>query len=104
MTEMQMRRERRDADIIAGAAMIIAALDDYQAAYPTATGARIRRYVYELLDASGIKMDDLQERRHTISQAIGELTCEFGTRQLRAERAELAQIRSRGRVARVDEH
>ena len=32
MTEMQMRRVRRDADIIAGAAMIIAALDDYQPA------------------------------------------------------------------------
>ena len=49
-------------------------------------------------------MDDLQKRRHTISRAIAELTCEFGTRQLRAERAELARIRSRGRVARVDEH
>ena len=41
MTEMQrLRRERRDADIIAGAAMIIAALDDYQAAYPTSTGGQ----------------------------------------------------------------
>ena len=30
MTEMQrLRRERRDADIIAGAGMMIAALDDY---------------------------------------------------------------------------
>ena len=46
MTEMQrLRRERRDADIIAGAAMIIAALDDYQAAYPTATGSKTRRHV-----------------------------------------------------------
>lgn len=104
MTDMRIRREQRNAKIIAGATIIITALDDYQTAYPTATGARIRRYVYELLDASGIKMDDLQKRRHTISRAIAELTCEFGTRQLRAERAELARIRSRGRVARVDEH
>ena len=57
MTEMQrLRRERRDADIIAGAAMIIAALDDYQAAYPTATGSKARRHVYSMLEACGIKI------------------------------------------------
>ncbi len=64
MTDMQrLRRERRDADIIAGAAMIIAALDDYQAAYPTATGAKARRHVYSLLEACGITMDDVESRR-----------------------------------------
>lgn len=47
----------------AGAAMIIAALDDYQAAYPTATGAKARRHVYSLLEACGITMDDVESRR-----------------------------------------
>lgn len=73
MTEMQMRRARRDADIIAGAAMIIAALDDYQAAYPTATGSKARRHVYNLLEA-----------------------CEIGRRQLAEDRADLARLRGRG--------
>ena len=93
MTEMQMRRARRDADIIAGAAMIIAALDDYQAAYPTATGAKARRHVYSLLEACGIKMDDVESRRTATNWAMARLACEIGRRQLRRERDELARIR-----------
>lgn len=96
MTKMQKeRRERRNTDIITGAAIIIAALNDYQAVYPTAKNANIRRYVYDLLDAIGIKMDDLKKRRHEVSQTIAELTCESGVRELRAERAKLARLRGR---------
>lgn len=94
MTEMQrLRRERRDADIIAGATMIIAALDDYQAAYPTATGAKARRHVYSLLEACGITMDDVESRRTATNWAMARLACEIGRRQLRRERDELARIR-----------
>lgn len=97
MTEMQrLRRERRDADIIAGAAMIIAALDDYQAAYPTATGSKARRHVYSLLEACGIKMDDVEGRRHTVSLAMAEMACEIGRRKLAEDRADLARLRGRG--------
>lgn len=83
MTEMQMRRERRDADIIAGAAMIIAALDDYQAAYPTATGSHARRHVYAMLDACGITMDDVQDRRDAADKAHAEIACGVGRCQVR---------------------
>lgn len=94
MTEMQrLRRERRDADIIAGAAIIIAALDDYQAAYPTATGSKARQHVYSLLEACGIKMDDVESRRTATTWAMARLACEIGRRQLRRERDELARIR-----------
>lgn len=94
MTDMQrLRRDRRDADIIAGAAMIIAALDDYQAAYPTATGSKARRHVYSLLEACGIKMDDVESRRTATNWAMARLACEIGRRQLRRERDELARIR-----------
>lgn len=94
MTDMQrLRRDRRDADIIAGAAMIIAALDDYQAAYPTATGAKARRHVYSLLEACGITMDDVESRRTATNWAMARLACEIGRRQLRRERDELARIR-----------
>ena len=94
MTEMQrLRRERRDADIIAGATMIIAALDDYQAAYPTATGSKARRHVYSLLEACGITMDDVESRRTATNWAMARLACEIGRRQLRRERDELARIR-----------
>ena len=82
MTEMQMRRVRRDADIIAGAAMIIAALDDYQAAYPTATGTKARRHVYSLLEACGITMDDVESRRTATTWAMARMACEIGRRQL----------------------
>ena len=94
MTDMQrLRRDRRDADIIAGAAMIIAALDDYQAAYPTATGTKARRHVYSLLEACGITMDDVESRRTATNWAMARLACEIGRRQLRRERDELARIR-----------
>ena len=97
MTEMQrLRRERRDADIIAGAAMIIAALDDYQAAYPTSTGAKARRHVYSLLEACGIKMDDVESRRTATNWAMARLDCEIGRRQLAEDRADLARLRGRG--------
>lgn len=97
MTEMQrLRRERRDADIIAGAAMIIAALDDYQAAYPTATGAKARRHVYSLLEACGITMDDVESRRKDNNWAMARLACEIGRRQLAEDRADLARLRGRG--------
>lgn len=47
MTEQQkLHRDRRDADIIAGAVLIITALDDYEATYPSATGAKARRNIY----------------------------------------------------------
>lgn len=97
MTEMQrLRRERRDADIIAGAAMIIAALDDYQAAYPTATGSHARRCVYSLLEACGITMDDVESRRTDANWAMARLACEIGRRQLAEDRADLARLRGRG--------
>ena len=97
MTEMQrLRRERRDADIIAGAAMIIAALDDYQTAYPTSTGAKARRHVYSLLEACGIKMDDVESRRTATNWAMARLACEIGRRQLAEDRADLARLRGRG--------
>ena len=97
MTEMQrLRRERRDADIIAGAAMIIAALDDYQAAYPTSTGAKARRHVYSLLEACGIKMDDVESRWTATNWAMARLACEIGRRQLAEDRADLARLRGRG--------
>ena len=97
MTEMQrLRRERRDADIIAGAAMIIAALDDYQAAYPTSTGAKARRHVYSLLEACGIKMDDVESSRVATNWAMARLACEIGRRQLAEDRADLARLRGRG--------
>ena len=97
MTEMQrLCRERRDADIIAGAAMIIAALDDYQAAYPTATGAKARRHVYSLLEACGITMDDVESRRTATNWAMARLACEIGRRQLAEDRADLARLRGRG--------
>ena len=74
MTEMQrLRRDRRDADIIAGAAMIIAALDDYQAAYPTATGSKARQHVYSMLGACGITMDDVESRRTATNWAMARL-------------------------------
>ena len=96
MTEMQMRRDRRDADIIAGAAMIIAALDDYQAAYPTATGSKARRHVYSLLEACGITMDDVESRRTATNWSMARLACEIGRRQLAEDRADLARLRGRG--------
>lgn len=97
MTEMQrLRRDRRDADIIAGAAMIIAALDDYQAAYPTATGPKARRHVYSLLEACGIKMDDVESSRVATNWAMARLACEIGRRQLAEDRADLARLRGRG--------
>lgn len=97
MTEMQrLRRDRRDADIIAGAAMIIAALDDYQAAYPTATGSKARRRVYSLLEACGIKMDDVESSRVATNWAMARLACEIGRRQLAEDRADLARLRGRG--------
>lgn len=97
MTEMQrLRRDRRDADIIAGAAMIIAALDDYQAAYPTATGSKARRHVYSLLEACGITMDDVESRRTATNWATARLACEIGRRQLAEDRADLARLRGRG--------
>lgn len=97
MTEMQrLRRDRRDADIIAGAAMIIAALDDYQAAYPTATGVKARRHVYSLLEACGITMDDVESRRTATTWAMARLACEIGRRQLAEDRADLARLRRRG--------
>ena len=50
MTELQkLHRDRRDADIISGAVLIITALDDYEAVYPSATGAKARRNVYDCL-------------------------------------------------------
>ena len=97
MTDMQrLRRERRDADIIAGAAMIIAALDDYQAAYQTATGAKARRHVYSLLEACGITMDDVESRRTATTWAMARMACEIGRRQLAEDRADLARLRGRG--------
>ena len=84
MTEMQrLRRERRDADIIAGAAMIIAALDDYQDAYPTATAAKARSHVYAMLDACGLTMDDVQDRRDAADKAHAEIACGVGRCQVR---------------------
>ena len=84
MTEMQrLRRARRNADIIAGAVMIIAALDDYQAAYPSATAAKARRHVYALLDACGITMDDVQARRASADKAHAEIACGVGRCQVR---------------------
>lgn len=84
MTEMlKLRRDRRNADIIAGAAMIIAALDDYQAAYPTATAAKVRRHVYSLLEECGITMDIAQVRRATITKAYAEITCGIGHNQIK---------------------
>ena len=97
MTEMQrLRRERRDADIIAGAAMIIAALDDYQAAYPTATGSKARRHVYSMLEACGIKMDDVESRRTATNCAMAQLGYEIGGRQIHDIQAVLALLRGRG--------
>ena len=96
MTEMQrLRRDWRDADIIAGAAMIIAALDDYQAAYPTATGSKARRHVYSL-EACGITMDDVESRRTSTNWAMARLACDIGRRQLAEDRADLARLRGRG--------
>ena len=89
MTEMQqLRRDRRNADIIAGAVMIIAALDDYQAAYQTATAAKARRHVYAMLDACGITMDDVQARRAAADKAHAEIACGVGRCQVRRLTAE----------------
>ena len=97
MTEMQrLRRDRRDADIIAGAAMIIAALDDYQAAYPTATGSKARRHVYSLLEACGITMDDVESRRDGYKLGYGPAGLRDRQRQLADNRADLARLRGRG--------
>ena len=84
MTEMlKLRRDRRNADIIAGAAMIIAALDDYETTYLTVTGSRIRRYVYGMLAECGITMDIAQVRRTTITKAYAEITCGIGRNQVK---------------------
>lgn len=71
MTEQQkLHRDRRDADIIAGAVLIITALDDYEATYPSATGAKARRNIYDMLVACGVKMSALQDRKESVARAM----------------------------------
>ena len=99
MTELQkLHRDRRDADIILGAVLIITALDDYEAVYPSATGAKARRNVYDMLVACGLKMTTLQDRKESVARAIGEMTCQAGKRELREMRADLDRLRGKRRA------
>ena len=98
MTELQkLHRNRRDADIISGAVLIITALDDYEAIYPSATGAKARRNVYDMLVACGLKLTTLQDRKESVVRAIGEMTCQAGKRELREMRADLDRLRGKRR-------
>ena len=100
MTEQQkLHRDRRDADIIAGAVLIITALDDYEAIYPSATGAKARRNIYDMLVACGVKMSALQDRKESVARAIGEMTCQAGKRELREMRADLDRLRGKRRAS-----
>lgn len=98
MTELQkLHRNRRDADIISGAVLIITALDDYEVIYPSATGAKARRNVYDMLVACGLKLTTLQDRKESVVRAIGEMTCQAGKRELREMRADLDRLRGKRR-------
>ena len=98
MTELQkLHRDRRDADIISGAVLIITALDDYEAVYPSATGAKARRNVYDMLVACGLKMTTLQDRKESVGRAIGEMTCQAGKRELHEMRGDLDRLRGKRR-------
>lgn len=99
MTELQkLHRDRRDADIISGAVLIITALDDYEAIYPSATGANSRRNVYDMLMAYRLKMTTLQDRKESVARAIDEITCRAEKRELREMRADLDRLRAKRRV------
>ena len=96
--QQKLHRDRRDANIIAGAVLIITALDDYEATYPSATGAKARRNIYDMLVACGVKMSALQDRKESVARAIVEMTCQAGKRELREMRADIDRLRGKRRA------